>query len=140
MLTPEQLYPLVVEWLHALGGPRHMTALNSLAALVTALLLSQSLRPSALMRTLPSPRPVPARQRYRRVARSLDRLGLAAARLTPRLVRAALTLVPADPERSPTAGQTHLALDSVRCGGWEIFTLGVVWHGRVLPVGWRVLP
>ena len=142
MLTPEQLYPLVVEWLHALavGGPRHTTALNSLAALVTALLLSQSLRPSALMRTLPSPRPVPARQRYKRLARSLDRLGLAAARLTPRLVRAALALVPADPERSPTAGQTHLALDSVRCGGWEIFTLGVVWHGRVLPVGWRVLP
>src|SRR5207245_3366060 len=26
------------------------------------------------------------------------------------------------------------------CGGWEVFTLGVVWHGRVLPVGWAVLP
>lgn len=142
MLTPEQVYPLVVAWLHALalGGPRHTTALNAQAALVTALLLGQSLRPSALMRTLPSPRPVPARQRYKRVARLLDRLGLAAATLTPRLVRAALALVPPDPERSPTAGQTHLALDSVRCGGWEIFTLGVVWHGRVLPVGWRVLP
>ena len=83
MLTPEQLYPLVAEWLHALavGGPRQTTALNALAALVTALLLGQSLRPSALMRTLPSPRPVPARQRYTRVARLLDRLGLAAARL-----------------------------------------------------------
>ena len=140
MLTPEQLYPLVAEWLDALGGPRHTTARNSLAALVTALLLSQSLGPSALMRTLPSPRPVPARQRYKRLARSLDRLGLAAALLTPRLVRAALALVPTDPERSPTAGMTHLALDSVRCGGWEIFTLSVVWHGRVLPAGWRVWP
>ena len=142
MLTPEQLYPLVVEWLHALavGGPRQTTALNALAALVTALLLGQSLRPSALMRTLPSPRPVPARQRYTRVARLLDRLGLAAARLTPPLVRAALACVPPAPERGPTAGQTPVALDSVRCGGWEIFTLSVVWHGRVLPVGWRVLP
>src|SRR5207253_7318269 len=39
-----------------------------------------------------------------------------------------------------TAGLTHLALDSVRLGRWEVFVLGVVWHGRVLPVGWAVLP
>jgi hypothetical protein len=55
--------------------------------------------------------------------------------LVPRLVPAVLAVVP--PDRS---GVTHLALDSVRCGPWEVFTLGVVWHGRVLPVGWAVLP
>ena len=60
---------------------------------------------------------------------------LSPAWLVPRLVPAALALVLPDRD-----GLTHLALDSVRCGRWEVFTLGVVWHGRVLPVGWAVLP
>src|SRR5947209_13354029 len=34
----------------------------------------------------------------------------------------------------------HVTLYSVRCGAWEVFSLGVVWEGRVLPVGWTVLP
>jgi len=34
----------------------------------------------------------------------------------------------------------HIALDSIRCGRWEAFTLGVVWRGRVVPVAWAVLP
>lgn len=68
------------------------------------------------------PLPVPARQRSRRLA------------------RAALALVPPAPQGWPSAGLTHLALDSVRCGRWELFVLGVVWHGRVLPVGGVVLP
>jgi hypothetical protein len=112
----------------------------SLAHLLTALLIGQSLRPAVLMRALLSPNPVPARQRYKRVARSLHRCWLSSDWLTPLLVRAALALVKPDPIGSPTAGLTHLALDSVRCGGWEIFTLSVVWHGRGLPVGWAVLP
>jgi hypothetical protein len=69
------------------------------------------------------------------VARAWTRPWLSPAWLVPRLVPAALALVP--PERD---GLRHLALDRVRGGGWEIFTLGVVWHGRVLPVGWAVLP
>src|SRR5438067_9906388 len=115
--------------------PLQATALRALAHLVTALLVGQSLRPTALMRALSSPVPVPARQRYKRVARAWTRPWLSPAWLVPRLVPAALALVP--PERD---GVTHLALDSVRCGAWEVFTLGVVWHGRVLPVGWAVLP
>src|SRR5438128_5906709 len=109
----------------------HATALSALAHLVTALLVGQSLRPTALMRALSSPLPVPARQRYKRVARAWTRPWRSPAWLVP----AALALVPAERD-----GVTHLALDSVRCGGWEVFTLGVVWHGRVLPVGWAVLP
>src|SRR5215204_3806875 len=54
-------------------------------------------------------------------------------------LRAAVALVaPEGP--GATAGLRHLALDSVRCGPWEVFTLGLVWQGRVLPVGWAVLP
>ena len=97
--------------------------------LVTALLVGQSLRPSAWMRALVSPRAGPARQRYRRVARAWTRPWLSPGWLTPRLVQAARTLVP---------GERRVALDSVRCGGWEVFTVGLLWHGRVLPVaGWR---
>ncbi len=135
MPSPAELYPLILAWLQALDLARHPLAVSSLAQLVSAPLVGQSLRPSALMRALVSPGAVPARQRYKRVRRLLGRRWLAPAWLTPRLVRAVLALVP--PERD---GRTHLALDSVRCGPWEVFTLGVAWHGRALPVGWAVLP
>jgi hypothetical protein len=51
-------------------------------------------------------------------------------------VRAAVALaVEAGGQRT-----ARLALDTVRCGRWEVFTVGVVWHGRGLVVGWAVLP
>src|SRR3989442_9929829 len=131
MLSPAEVYPLVQDWLHAMGVVPHRTAGAALAQLVTALLVGQSLRPSALMRALLSPHAVPARQRYKRVARFWERPWLTSAWLTPRLVRAALELVEPD-GWGPTAGLTHVVLDSVRCGSWEVFTLGVVWHGRVV--------
>jgi hypothetical protein len=91
------------------------------------------------MRALLSPQPVPARQRYKRVARAWTCPWLSPTWLSPRSIRAVLALVPPDPPGRPTAGLTHLALASVRCGPWEVFTLGVIWHGRVLPVGWAVV-
>ena len=158
MPSPVELYPLVVGWLQAIGVTPHPTALVALADLVTALLVHQSLRPSALMRALLSPQTVPARQRYTRVRRSWDRPWLTSAWLTPYLVRAVLALVTVGPVALATARTVagaavpvtlrgllpstplHLALDSVRCGRWEVFTVGVVWYGRVLPVGWVALP
>lgn len=139
MLTPTEVYPLVLQWLQALGGPAHVTAQQALAQLVTALLVGQALRSTALMRALLSLTGGSARQGYRRVARAWSRPWLAPAWLAPRLVRAAVALVPPEGP-GPTAGLRHLALDSVRCGPWEVFTLGLVWQGRVLPVGWAVLP
>jgi hypothetical protein len=139
MLTPTEVYPLVMHWLQALGGPAHATAQAALAQLLTALLVGQSLRSTALMRALLSLEGGSARQGYRRVARAWSRPWLTPAGLTPRLVRAAVALVPPDGP-GPTAGLRHVALDSVRCGRWEVFTLGLVWQGRVLPIGWAVLP
>jgi hypothetical protein len=132
MLSPQEVYPLVREWIVALVGAGHPLAHAALAHLVTALLVGQRLTATGLMRALVSETAVPARQRYQRVARALARPWLTPAFLTPRLVRAALALTP-DPV-------PHLALDSVRVGRWEVFTLGLVWHGRVLLVGWAVLP
>jgi hypothetical protein len=140
MPSPLALYPLVVGWLQAMDVAPRRVALVALSQLVTALLAGQSLRPSALARALLSSQSVPARQRYKRVARSWDRKWLSPAWLSPRLVRAAVALVAPDPQGTRTAGLTHLALDTVRCGPWEVFTVGVVWCGRVLPVGWTVLP
>jgi len=131
MLSPEALYPGVHEFVHALGIAPEGAAEASQANLVTALLVGQSLRRAALERAQLSERQVPARQRYRRVARGLTRPWLSSAELTPQLVRAALALVD-DPV-------PHLAMDTVRCGAWECITVGVVWHGRVLPLGWEVL-
>jgi Transposase DDE domain len=139
MLSPQELYPLVQLWVHALELAPSSAALSALTHLLVAVLSGQSLRPSALMRALLSPVPVPARQRYKRVARFWERPWLTPAWLTPRLVRAALALVEPAPW-GPAGGQVLVVLDSVRCGPWEVFTLGVVWHGRVLPVSWAALP
>lgn len=136
MLSPRTLYPLVLLWVQALGGCPHRTGQQALAALLTALLTAHSLQRTALMRALVSPLPVPARQRYRRLGRLLARPWLAPMWLTPTLVRAAGALGVATRDGRAVT----LAVDSVRCGRWELFTLGVVWHGRVLVVGWRVLP
>ncbi len=130
MRSPQAVYPLVL----ALDVCPHPTALSALTQLVVALLHGQSLRPSALMRALMSPTPVPARQRYKRVARALDRPWLTSAWLTPRLVRAVRALAP--PEEG--GGTVHSALDRIRCGRGEAFTRGVVWRGRVAPVAWAV--
>lgn len=140
MPSSAELYPLVLLWLQALDVTAQRTARPALAHLLTALRVGQSLRSTALMRALLSPCPVPARPRYKRVARAWTRRWLSPAWLTPCVVRGALALVGPAPAGSPTVGLTHLALDSVRCGRWEAFPLGVVWHGRALPVGWAVLP
>jgi hypothetical protein len=139
MLSPQELYPLVLLWMQALDLAPSSAALRALTHLVVALLCGQSLRPSALMRALLSPCPVPARQRYKRVARFWERPWLTPAWLTPRLVRAVLALRPPD-GWGPTAGLTHVVLDSVRCGPWEVFTLGLVCCGRIVPLTWAVLP
>ncbi len=141
MLSPAALYPLVVAWVQALDVCPHPVAQAARAHLVTALLQAQRLKPSALMRALRSPtkKPVPARQRYKRVARALDRPWLTSAWLTPLVVRAVLTLLPPEENAGDTAPtEVTVALDSVRCGPWEAFTRGIVWRGRVIPVAWRV--
>jgi hypothetical protein len=132
MLSPQQVYPAIVVCLQALGVVAHRTAQAALADLVTALLVGQSLRTADLARALPSPQPRAARARYQRVADAWERRWLRSAALSPVLVRASLRLVrPAAPV---------LVLDSVRRGAWEVFTIGLVWHGRVLPLAWAVLP
>jgi len=132
MLAPAELYPAVEGWLQGLGAFGHVAGLASVAQVVTAVLIGQSLRVGGVARTLLSAPEVAARHRYRRVRRAVTGARLRSTDLTPWLVRAALVLVD---DAAP-----HLAMDTVRCGPWEVITVGVVWHGRVLPVGWEVVP
>ena len=132
MPAPQAVYAVVVRWIEAVMGPGQPWACAALARLVEALVRGQRLTAASLLRAYLSDTTVPARQGYKRLARALARPWLTPGFLTPRLVRAALALV-ADV-------RPVLVLDSVRLGCWEIFTLGVVWHSRVLMVGWTVLP
>jgi hypothetical protein len=132
MLAPVALYPASRPWHQVMGVVSHRAGVASVAEVVTALLIGQRLRYGQLARVLLSPAGGSARPRYRRVRRALTRGRLASACRTPGLVRAALALV--------SDAVPHLALDTVRWGNWEVITLGVVWHGRILPLGWEVLP
>lgn len=126
------VYALVSQVLQVVLRPPHATGFATLSALVWAVLVAQSLRPADLVRALPDLATAHARQGFRRVQRGLTRGCLTSAALTPRLVPAVLRLV--------SDAEVLLVLDSSRCGRWEIFTLGVRCGGRVLPVGWQVLP
>src|SRR5579864_8312341 len=109
-------------WVQVLGAPPAHTA-RALAARLTALHCGQSLAPASRMRTLPSPPIVRARAGYVRVARTWTGSWLRSVWLTPLLVRAALALV-------RPAGPPVLALDTVRRGHWELFTVGLLWQRR----------
>jgi len=134
MLSWTQVYALLLPWIAALGVAPHRATARALCTRLTAVVLGQTLTPADLVRTVLSDLPTPARSGVRRVARTWVSPTLTAAWLTPILVRAALALSWA------TGATPLLALDSVRCGGWEIFTVGLVVHKRTLLVGWRVLP
>ena len=71
MLSPDELYPAVLGWAHALAIAPVGPGEASVANLVTALLSGQSLRSAALERAQVSARTVRARQRYKRVASAL---------------------------------------------------------------------
>jgi len=129
------LYVMVLAWFNAVGYPAHLTARDALAWQVASVLAVQSLRPADRTRSFLNAVTVPACQRFRRMARALTRLAFSPAALTPVLVPAVLALV-----RGSRKGRVLLALDSLRCGCWEIFVVGIVWKSRAIPIAWAVLP
>jgi hypothetical protein len=108
--------------------------------LLATLLVAQDLRPSAVIRILPAPCARAARHRFSSVRRALHRPGLTSGALSPFLIRAALAWVQQAGLAPPPGAPWLLALDSVRCGPWEVFTIGLVVPGRAIPVTWAVLP
>ena len=123
------VYRLLTELLPCVLGHVRQRSLRAVADLVWALLAAQSLHPADLGRALPDLRTGRARQALRRVRRVVGRPLLRSPGLTPLLVERALQRV-ADAE-------VTLVLDSTRCGRWEIFTVSVLYAGRVLPLPTR---
>jgi hypothetical protein len=133
MCAPDlALYPLFALLRQGIFGQLHAASLQSLTRLVWALLVCQSLHAADLARALPDPRTTRARQAFRRIGRILDRPYMTSQHLTPVLTRATLRLV--------GDAEIVLILDSTRCLRWEIFTLGVMVWGRVLPIAWSIIP
>ncbi len=56
------------------------------------------------------------------------------------LLRAGLALLRASGQQPAPGEPWRLALDSVRNGPWEVFTVGLVLPGRVVPVAWAEVP
>jgi hypothetical protein len=140
MFTPDELYPLLERLIQAGQLVRHATARVHVARLLATLLVAQDLRPSALIRILPASYAHAARQRYAHVRRAQHRPRLTSAALSPFLIQAALAWVRGRGQAPTGAAPWLVALDSVRCGPWEIFTVGLVLPGRAIPLAWAVLP
>ena len=140
MLSPNALYPVLEAVLQAGQLIGHAPARRSVARHLASLLAAQDLRPSARVRILPAPAARAARHRFRWVGRALLQSRLASAALTPMLLRAGLALIRACGYQPAPGEPWRLAVDSVRNGPWEVFTVGLVLPGRVLPVAWAMLP
>lgn len=133
-MTASQIgYGNVQTWVKSYLNGTHRTVLQTVAWVILCVLVAQRLNPAALARALPADESGSARSRLRRVRRGWFGPALPGDTLTPRLVRAALALLPA-------TALVLVALDTTRTGGWEIWQAGIVWGGRTLPVAWAAIP
>jgi hypothetical protein len=99
---------------------------------ILCLLVAQGLQPAALARAIPTEEAGAGRSCLRRVQRWWHGPAIPLALLLPRLIRAALALLPQE--------GAVVALDTTRVGPWEIWYAGMVFAGHTLPVAWAVLP
>src|SRR2546430_12207689 len=103
------------------------------AGIVLCVLVAQRVPAAALARALPADRGGSGRARLTRVRRWWTGPPLEQTVVSPRLIQAALTLLP--------PGQSIVvALDTTRLGPWEVWLAGIVVGGRTMPIGWAVMP
>jgi hypothetical protein len=132
-MTAAQIgYERVHTWVKPYLDGTHQTVLKTVTGVILCLLVAQSLRPAALARAIPTEEAGTGRSCLRRVQRWWRGPALPLGLLLPRLIRAALALLPQE--------VALVALDTTRVGPWEIWYAGVVFAGHTLPVAWAVLP
>jgi hypothetical protein len=107
--------------------------LRTIAWVVLCLVVAQRVTPAALARAIPATDAGSGRRRLRRVQRWWQGPELHLDRVTPRLIRAALALLPRHAE-------IIVALDTTRVGCGEIWHAGSVFAGHTLPVAGAVVP
>jgi hypothetical protein len=106
---------------------------GTVAWVVLCIIVAQRLNPAALARAIPAEESGRGDSRLRRVRRWWQGPELDLGQLTPRLVRVALALLPADQ-------RLVVALDTTRVTPWEVWQAGIVFAGHTLPVAWAVIP
>lgn len=133
-MTASQIgYGKVHTWVKSFLPRTHCTVVKTVAFVILCLLVAQRLNPAALARAIPSEEEGTARSRLRRMNRCWYGPDLPHDTLTPRLVQAALALLPKD-------APLLVAMDTTRVQPWEIWQVGIAFAGRTLPVGWAVIP
>lgn len=133
-MTASQIgYDRVYRWVKGYLDGTHLTVLQTVGWVVLCLLAAQQVSPAALARAIPAAEAGAGRSRLRRVRRWWQGPELELGRLAPRLIATALALL-------PPGAPVLVVLDTTRVGPWELWLAGVVYAGRVLPVGWAVLP
>ncbi len=132
-MTASQIgYGNIYAWVKSYFQGTHRTVRHTVAWMILCLVVAQRLNPSTLARALPADEVGSARSRLRRVRRCWYGPALPQDTLTPRLIRAARTLLP--------VGAPVVAVDTTRVVPWEIWQAGIVFAGLTLPVGWAAIP
>ncbi len=126
-------YDNALGWVKARLGGSHTTVIRTFVWVVLCILVSQRVTPAALARAIPAEASGSGRTRLRRVDRWWQGPELDLGIVTPRLIRAALALLPKD-------GTIVVAMDTTRAGQWEIWKAGPSFAGHTLPVAWAVVP
>ena len=133
-MTASQIgYGKVHSWVKTFVPQAHGTVVKTVAFTILCLLVAQRLNPAALARAIPFSEEGTARNRLRRMNRCWYGPDLPHDSVTPRLIQAALALLPPD---APAV----VAMDTTRVALWEIWQAGIVFAGRTLPIGWAVIP
>lgn len=133
-MTASQVgYDKVLGWVKGYLDGTHHTVLHTVAWVVLCIIVAQRVTPATLARAIPAEESGSGRSRLRRVRRWWQGPELGLGKLTPRLIRAALAMLPKDQ-------RVIIALDTTRVIPWEIWQAGVVFAGHTLPVAWAVVP
>jgi hypothetical protein len=126
-------YNNVLAWVKTRLLGTHVTVVRTAAWVVLCVLVAQRVTPAALARAIPAEASGLGRSRLRRVSRWWQGPELDLGKVTPRLIRAALALLP--------EGQlVVVAMDTTRVGPWEVWQAGLCFAGHTLPIAWAVVP
>ncbi len=126
-------YSKVLGWVNSRLVGTHLTVVRTVAWALLCILVAQRVTPACLARAIPAQESGSARTRLRRVNRWWQGPELDLGELSPKLIQAALALLPIEQV-------VVVAMDTTRCGNWEIWQAGVVFAGHTLPVAWAVVP
>ena len=133
MTTAAVGYEPIYAWVKQVVGQAHRTVGRTVAWAVVCIVVAQRVTPAALARALPHEQAGSGRSCLRRVRRWWQGPTLAQVEISPPLIRQALQVQPA-------SQVVVVAMDTTRVGPWEVWVAGIVVCGRILPIGWAVIP